>query len=291
MMEALTMALVRPKGTGSGRMTLEPGYRVLIWELLSLGTPVAIIGKIVVAVVLRAAPWLSPIESIVRFVLQPLRERHTVDVFVVLDAPPSRGVLVPGISVPLLMHALELLKPAAAVLGDEASDEAAWRHARSMPFGKLGEAQALGRDTACGRLNARVDALLGGIEADDPQKTGKGPSHFLQARKLQTCWAMIEAYEQRQRQNYSHVMRLRPDLLFKQPLNLASYYSTARAPATAAFRPTMDGGPVPEPHQSTQSDTVAAEHDSKREDGLCVRQELSEPGKRDAAPGRTAGHR
>ena len=82
-------------------------------------------------------PWLSPIESIVRFVLQPLRERHTVDVFVVLDAPPSRGVLVPGISVPLLMHALELLKPAAAVLGDEASDEAAWRHARSMPFGKL----------------------------------------------------------------------------------------------------------------------------------------------------------
>ena len=99
----------------------------------------------------------------------------------------------------------------------------------------------------------------------------------------------IEAYEQRQRQNYSHVMRLRPDLLFKQPLNLASYYSTARAPATAAFRPTMDGGPVPEPHQSTQSDTVAAEHDSKREDGLCVRQELSEPGKRDAAPGRTAG--
>ena len=72
--------LVRPKGTGRGAKTLEPEHRILIWELLSLGTPVAIIGKVIVAVVLRTAPWMEPVEPTpellreVRFELQIAEE-------------------------------------------------------------------------------------------------------------------------------------------------------------------------------------------------------------------------
>jgi hypothetical protein len=54
--------LVRPPGTGRGARTLDPFHRVVIWELLTMGTPVAIIGKVIVAVLRRAAPWLNPVE-------------------------------------------------------------------------------------------------------------------------------------------------------------------------------------------------------------------------------------
>lgn len=75
-----TWQMVRPKGTGRGAKTLEPQHRVLVWELLSMGTPLASIGKIIVAVVTRAVPWLQPVEPTVdllreiRFELQIAEE-------------------------------------------------------------------------------------------------------------------------------------------------------------------------------------------------------------------------
>ena len=62
------------------------------------------------------------------------------------------------------------------------------------------------------------------------------PGAAFQARKLQSCWRMVEAQEAKQRARYSHVMRLRPDLVLPPALarHINSMVAEARATGAAA---------------------------------------------------------
>eukprot|EP00966_Prymnesium_polylepis_P324962 7380964-Prymnesium_polylepis.1 len=71
--------LVRIKGSGRGAKTVEPQHRLLIWELYSLGTPAAITGKAISAVLRTAAPWLRPVEPTVPFLRETRLEMRTAD--------------------------------------------------------------------------------------------------------------------------------------------------------------------------------------------------------------------
>ena len=57
------------------------------------------------------------------------------------------------------------------------------------------------------------------------------PGAAFQARKLQSCWRMIAAREATQRFSYSHVIRLRPDLLVPRSLarHVLAHVSESRA--------------------------------------------------------------
>jgi len=56
-------------------------------------------------------------------------------------------------------------------------------------------------------------------------------SAVLQASKLQRCWQLVRAYERAKRFRYTHVMRVRPDMLVPRPLALAKYL-TDRSPGS-----------------------------------------------------------
>ena len=68
------------KGSGRGGQVLEWGTRVIIYTMLAAATPPAAIGAIIVAIVKRTAPWLSPVAPTVdairemRFELRTLEE-------------------------------------------------------------------------------------------------------------------------------------------------------------------------------------------------------------------------
>ena len=55
----------RGRNHGRGKASLEWGHLQCMWELHMLGAPCSAIGKAVVSVVKRAAPWLAPIEPTV----------------------------------------------------------------------------------------------------------------------------------------------------------------------------------------------------------------------------------
>ena len=49
------------KGSGRGGQAMEWGTRIIIYMMLAAATPPAAIGRIIVAIVKRTAPWLSPV--------------------------------------------------------------------------------------------------------------------------------------------------------------------------------------------------------------------------------------
>lgn len=175
----------------------------------------------------------SPAESIRDHLIDPLRSHGAhVDVFTVIDAPPAR-IRRPGITAPLLRRALEAFDPVQAVLHDEASDSESWEHARRSPFG--GMQTRLDRSvSSCGRLATRFEQLLGlsglggGTTPQRDKDTKRGAhkissNHFLQARKLQTCYRLVSGRESYLRANYTHIVRVRPDLLWHRTVDLATY--------------------------------------------------------------------
>ncbi|KAL1511951.1 hypothetical protein AB1Y20_005231 [Prymnesium parvum] len=56
---------VRGKGRGRGRSAIDWRHTVSIWELLTLGVPASAVGKTIVSIVKRTAPWLEPVEPTV----------------------------------------------------------------------------------------------------------------------------------------------------------------------------------------------------------------------------------
>ena len=70
-MQIAAMPTWRPvRGKGRGAPTLEWGHRVAMWEMHANETPPSAIGKNIVAIVKRTAPWLNPIEPHVTTVRQ-----------------------------------------------------------------------------------------------------------------------------------------------------------------------------------------------------------------------------
>ena len=171
---------------------------------------------------------LTPTQSIRAHLIEPLREHGVqVDVFAVLDAPPTRGQRLPGVAGPLMQRALNALGPVQWIMHGESDDAAAWLHARGFNVGDDGAGARLLRNASpsCASLHARFEALLGGSGAvGGHSKTGSGANHFVQARKLQSCWRMLEAREVIAGQRYTHVVRARPDLFFHRRLDLRPYF-------------------------------------------------------------------
>lgn len=55
-----TWQAVRGKGQGKGQAKMEWGTRVIVYSLLAMMVPPAAVGAVIVAIVKRTAPWLSP---------------------------------------------------------------------------------------------------------------------------------------------------------------------------------------------------------------------------------------
>lgn len=55
-----TWRAIRGKGAGKGACKLEWGTRLIIYSLLGMMVPASAIGAVIVAIVRRTAPWLSP---------------------------------------------------------------------------------------------------------------------------------------------------------------------------------------------------------------------------------------
>ena len=139
--------------------------------------------------------------------------------FAVLDSPPVRAH---GLTGPLLSHALNILEPQQFAIHDPEGDELAWQRALNFPFARKG---VMNTSSACEGLSRRFSEVLGGTLGPS-SKASPGFGHFVQARKLSTCYQMLDGREQRAGWNYTHVIRVRPDVHFSRPIDLAPYMET-----------------------------------------------------------------
>lgn len=100
---------VRGKGQGKGEAKLEWGTRLIIYSLLAMMVPPSAIGMVIVAIVKRTAPWLTPVaptyETVkrCRFELRFLEEVGAADyTFCCFDL--SHIFLLPSLSCRLLQR-------------------------------------------------------------------------------------------------------------------------------------------------------------------------------------------
>lgn len=169
----------------------------------------------------------TPITSIQKHLLAPLAALVAhVDVFAALDAPPRRGQRLPGRMAPALMQVLSTLQPVQAALLDEADDDSAYgklAHRSVLAPGKVDGEDNSTNYSACGALSTRLATLF-------------TPASFGQARKLQSCFQMVVARERTVQRKYDYVIRVRPDLIFARPFNLAAYFGASRTAGTTSAR-------------------------------------------------------
>lgn len=185
--------------TGSSTPSMEPRPRIAVCVAGQVRTAVCPWRTDQGGVQLREPAW-----TIKEHVITPLRALlgpDAVDVFAALDAPPRERTRHPGIVVPALMELLRSIRPVGALFLGEADDERAFTSSarvRVLPNEPNG--------TRCQLLSERL-------------------SHFLsyntiaQARKLGACWQMLTDREAEGHFTYTHIMRLRPDASFPEPLN------------------------------------------------------------------------
>ena len=112
-----------------------------------------------------------------------------------------------------MQRALGVLKPVQALLLEEADDVST--HLRLHNIQRdLFASEANG--TTCYTLAARISRLV-------------SYNSVAQARKLGACWQMVTAREATVRMGvqYSHVVRVRPDVSFPRPLHLSQWLGLA----------------------------------------------------------------
>ena len=106
------------------------------------------------------------------------------DLFAVFDLPSNKWLAAAHRKV------LRILRPVEAAFDDEQSADAAYRQ------------HVCAADSRGGDMLQR-------------------PA-FAQARKLQLCWRMVKAREVQLKRAYSYVLRIRPDVILRRPLNVSS---------------------------------------------------------------------